>query len=862
MKTAKLSRRQLLKWGSTSALLAGFSPIFKNLVPFASFAEATEKEFKYTITKKIPQVCARACECDCAYYVVVGKDSESGVERALTLEGWKDDPVSRGKYCIKGLAFVDSMYDPDRLLVSLKRTNPKKGLNEDPGWVIISTQDALTDIIQRMKKFSREEIVFCSPGDPYTNRLCRSLGVRRSDERTECFGTHYYINSLMLTNPPNKYYSSTYTLTHSVWGFDYSTTKYMIWFGFDSFTKCGKAGILNHIAEGKRNGTKIIIFNPMKTPIADGFADEWYPIKPGTDLAVALAMIKIIIDRKLYNEKFLKEYTDSAALVDEKTQLHIGGSEGNWFAWCKTHKKIEPLGKCDDPALEGGPYEFEYQGKHISAHPVFQLLKESIKDYTVEWASKISEVPQEAITRIAEEYAKASPYSCIPNLKRDPAGPNYANSWRLMHAINILHTLGGSFDHEGGVLLLSDVKIPWLEEIAPPVKPYPPLPAEAPDFRHEFPVTENIYQKKDFSAPGHYGIIGYGLYHTKKIKCVFFKNPFRGLHALIQPQMVEKALEKMELVVDWNLYVDDLSYFWCDYILPGTHQFEEAKLDIRQYYPKYPCYVAGSAVQKSPGDCIGWGGIAVKIGLALAPEYWTVDGSTNPEKVIPTNTGDYALKKQGIANNTKEFLTQKGGIWIHKRPYPNWRTIREIGYGRPEGRIRIYLDEILEAGHDPLPKWAKRWTEPEGDYRFSLIVTRAPWTMHADPNFLNNPVIKALCEKNFIDRVWINPQVAQEMGISEGDWVTLETNPKYMTVLPRPVKARVHISSRVARKDCVITFHGLGHRSPKLRYAKSFGYRDGDLIPQKDPNIVKKYDPTGMGWVEDVYVSIKKGGRS
>jgi len=100
------------------------------------------------------------------------------------------------------------------------------------------------------------------------------------------------------------------------------------------------------------------------------------------------------------------------------------------------------------------------------------------------------------------------------------------------------------------------------------------------------------------------------------------------------------------------------------------------------------------------------------------------------------------------------------------------------------------------------------------------------------------------------------------MGISEGDWVTLETNPKYMTVLPRPVKARVHISSRVARKDCVITFHGLGHRSPKLRYAKSFGYRDGDLIPQKDPNIVKKYDPTGMGWVEDVYVSIKKGGRS
>lgn len=102
-----------------------------------------------------------------------------------------------------------------------------------------------------------------------------------------------------------------------------------------------------------------------------------------------------------------------------------------------------------------------------------------------------------------------------------------------------------------------------------------------------------------------------------KIKCVFFRNPYRGLFALVQPQMVEKALENIELVIDWNMYVDDLSYYWCDYILPAPHQFEEAKLDIRQYYPKYPCYVAGSPVQKAPGDCIGWGKLAVKIGLAL-----------------------------------------------------------------------------------------------------------------------------------------------------------------------------------------------------------------------------------------------------
>ena len=108
-----------------------------------------------------------------------------------------------------------------------------------------------------------------------------------------------------------------------------------------------------------------------------------------------------------------------------------------------------------------------------------------------------------AIRKIALEFAAAGPYGMIPTYKRDAAGPNYANSWRLRHAINILNTLVGSIDHEGGVLLLHDVKIPWIDEISPPVLPYPEQPKEPVDFRNEFPVTDTIYRKKDFSAPGH-----------------------------------------------------------------------------------------------------------------------------------------------------------------------------------------------------------------------------------------------------------------------------------------------------------------------------------------------------------------------
>ncbi|HOI06104.1 MAG TPA: molybdopterin-dependent oxidoreductase [Deltaproteobacteria bacterium] len=848
-----VSRRRFLQYaGAAGAALAGSAFPFRNLKPAWAFGEHPQEQLPYRVTKKVPQVCARACECDCAYTIIVGVDPATGVERAITIEGRPEDPVSNGKFCIKAMGFVDSMYDPDRLMVSLKRTNRKKGIDVDPGWVVMKTDDAVKEIIDRLKTFKRENIVFASPGDPYTNRLCLSLGVARSDQRTECFGTHYYINCLTTTNPPNKVYSSSYTPSHHVCGYDYDNAKYQVWFGFDSFSKCGKAGMLNHWATGKKNGAKIIMLNPVRTPMTDAFASEFYPIKPGTDLAMALAMINVILNSKKYNASFIHRYSDAAALIDVKKQAALKTADGRFMSWCTKHKKAEPIDECDAPALEGGPYTVD----GVSAKPVIQLIKETTKPYTPEWAAKLTEVPAKDIRRISLEFAAAAPNAFIPTYKRDAAGPNYANSWRLRHAINILNTLVGSIDREGGVLLLHGVKLPWLDEIAPPVAPYPPLPEKQADFREEFPVTHNIYKNKDFSAPGHYGMIGWGLYKTDRAKAVFFRNPHRGLFSMIQSQMIEAATEKLDLVVDWNLYLDDLGYF-CDYVVPAPHQFEEAKLDLRLYFPKYPAYAGGTPVQKSPGDQIGWGTFAMKIGLAMAPKYWTTDGSGNPDKKIPTNVGDVAVKQAGVAENTAEFM-KKGGLWVDKKPYPNYKNIEELSYGRPKGRLRMYIDEFAEVGHAPLPIWAPRWHESTGDFKFSLLITRTPWYMHADPNFINNAVLKEITIRNHMDTVWMNPEAAAKLGLKEGDQVVLENDPNYMKDLPRPQKATLHLTKRIARKDCVLLFHGIGHRAKNLKVAANFGYRDGDLIPQKDPALGKKHDPTGMGWVEDVFVSVKK----
>jgi len=852
-----IPRRDFLKLAGAvgiGASVTGFP--FRNLRQAWAFGEHTQEKAPYTVKKKVPQVCARACEADCAYYVVMGVDPATGMERAITLEGRPEDPVSRGKFCIKGLGFVDSVYDPDRLMVSLKRTNPTKGTDVDPGWITMKTSEAVQEVIAGLKKVRPQDILFASPGDPYTNRLCQSIGATRSDQRTECFGTHYYINCLSFTNPPNKYYSSTYTPSHHVSGYDYDNAKYQVWFGFDSFSKCGKAGLLNHFAAGKKNGAKIVMFNPIRTPMSDSYASEFYTIKPGTDLAVALAMLQVITSGKKYNTAFLKKYSDAAALVDVKTKMTLKDEKDGMLAWCTKHKKAEPIDECHEPALGGGPFKVTIGGKEISASPVIGLLAATVKTYTPEWASRISEVPAKSIRKIAQDFAASAPRAFIPTLKRDAAGPNYANSWRLRHAISILNSLTGAIDHDGGVILLHGLKIPWLDELSAPVVPYPEQPAEPVDFRNEFPVTDNIYRKKDFSAPGHYGMVGWGLYKTNRAKVVFFRNPHRGLFAMIQPQMLEKATEKMDMVVDWNLYLDDLGYF-CDYVIAAPHQFEEGKLDTRLYFPKNACLVGGAPIQKSPGGQIGWGAFAIAIGMAMAPKYWTTDGSGDPAKKIPTNMGDVALKNVGAAENTAEFM-KKGAFWIDKTPYENYKTLGEIGYGRPNGRVRLYIDEFVPVGHEALPKWADRWHASTDPYKFSLLITRAPWYMHADPNFVNNAVLKQMTVKNFMDCVWMHPAAGKKLGLQEGDMIILENDPNYMKDLPRPQKAKVHLTTRVAREDCILTFHGIGHRAKNLKNAKDFGYRDGDLIPQKDPNIAKKHDPTGMGWVEDVYVSIRK----
>jgi anaerobic selenocysteine-containing dehydrogenase len=205
-----------------------------------------------------------------------------------------------------------------------------------------------------------------------------------------------------------------YTIGGSFWEFggpDLDRSKLFIMIGTAEDHHSNPMKI--ELAKFKRQGGKFIAINPVRSGYA-GIADEWIPIKPGTDGALFLALINEIIKQGLYDREFLVKYTNSAELVnmDESSSEHgmfvrfeVPKEEGcfdeqNKLWWDRDlDKPISMHTEGSDPYLLG---EFKLDDG-TPVKPAFQLLVDRVKDYTPEWASDITSIPVETIRRLAYE---------------------------------------------------------------------------------------------------------------------------------------------------------------------------------------------------------------------------------------------------------------------------------------------------------------------------------------------------------------------------------------------------------------------------------------------------------------------------
>ena len=399
---------------------------------------------------------------------------------------------SGGGLCGKGVAGLQVLYDPNRLNVPLKRTNPEKGLHADPVWQEITWEEAYDEIVPRMKKVLENN----------PNEFFFQWSTSRGDQY-RAFGEMQFIQAICGRVPDimgagggglhcGKAAHSAAGVIHSSWSIvpDFHYCNYAIYFGSNKGVGSGHSAMFSArlAAKARSRGMKVVSFDPICN-FSGGKATEWVPVIPGTDGMLALSMCHVLVNELgKYDEDYLKKKTNAPYLIGPDMKyvrekgparglkinqsdyvrggirpgVYIGDDDTNKpLIWDAIDNKAKVY---DDPDIKDYALEGTFTVRGITCRPVFQLVKEHLLNYTPERASEVSGVPVESIRRIATEFVDAASIGSTITIDGHvlpfrPAsaiifrgGQGHENGFHACFAVCLLNQLVGSADVPGGTL--------------------------------------------------------------------------------------------------------------------------------------------------------------------------------------------------------------------------------------------------------------------------------------------------------------------------------------------------------------------------------------------------------------------------
>jgi anaerobic selenocysteine-containing dehydrogenase len=351
----------------------------------------------------------QGCTQWCAIQIFV----EDG--RAVRVRGNPNSKTNHGYCCPRGHLIPQQTYDPDRIKVPMKRTNPAKGRGVDPKWVPISWDEALDIVAGKMMELraSNETHKFCYIRGRYsatsTDLLYGTL--------PKIYGTGNYFSHSAICAEAEKMGPG---LTQGFFGYrdyDLANTNCLVVWGTDPLASNRMVpNTIHRFGEILKRGTIIAVDPRLSNSAAK--AQEWLPIKPGTDGALAGAIAHVILTEGLWNREFVGNFRDG------RTQFVAGQT-------------------IDEAAFE----EKETYG-------LVKWWNLELKDKTPAWAEAETGIPSAQTIRVARAIGKAAPRVAVwmgPGVAMNPRG-TYAAM-----AVHALNALAGSVDVEGGMLQSSSV---------------------------------------------------------------------------------------------------------------------------------------------------------------------------------------------------------------------------------------------------------------------------------------------------------------------------------------------------------------------------------------------------------------------
>jgi len=449
--------------------------------------------------------------------------------------------------------------------------------------------------------------------------------------------------------------------------------------------------------------------------------------------------------------------------------------------------------------------------------------------YTPEWAAGLIDTPgitADVIREIAREFADpANQPAHLAHHKRDAAGPNYVNSTNLAQAQVTLDALVGSIDRPGGMTAL----FPIPEE----------LQEKLPGVRRE--RVDNYEERGPFVSPttGNFATLPYGILNETPypVKTALV----RGYNPLSFPDhltMVE-AFKKLDFIVTCEIYPSEMAWL-SDIVLPEPIWLEITGIGPRSYHSLYPqIAVRNAVVPQLHEEAKGFGGTILALAEAMGYGEYFRDTSENGSGNISGGKFNN-LRLQSLGSSWSELLKSPTGLWEPADPEARQFVPREE-FGTPSGKIEFYSTLLAENGYEPLPTWKPRREDPDDEFPFYMVISRAP--MHKMTQTQNNVLALTGYPEN---SAVMNKAKAEEMGISDGDEVYVESRSGGWMERERKIKLKAKLIEGV-RPDTVMIYHGFGRYSSYMTEAFGRGANEGDLVLSMDFNEMRRLNDPGMG---------------
>ena len=732
--------------------------------------------------------------------------------RVVSFTGHPDHPRNVGTLCPKGVAQVMAIYDPNRVQTPLIRTNEK---GKSGTWRRASWDEALTLVGQKIKEVrARDKRLLIwqkgrsKAGAFYDNAFVKASGATGLGHGAYCSDAGYR--------------AAEYTIgPHGVLHPDFRHTKYLLSWGWNVTNAGGNKFCFitwpQQLVQAKERGMKVVVIDPRLRG-AGPFADEWLPIRPGTDLALALSFASVLIEKGYVDRGYLAKYTNSPYLVKEDgTFLRVDGKEQVWDPASGSAKPVGAAGV--EPALEG---EFTVGGAKVKT--AYQLFKEHVAKSTPEWAAGVCGVPAADIRRIATELGENAliGHNVVVDGVTLPHRPvsimayhmaQQEQGFEAIRAMIMVFMLLGAMEAVGGVR----IDFTW--------KPYanyekldqikikdPPYNIYLGDSKY-FPINSKLpgIVAKVMQNPAKYGVD-----YTPEVMILHMANPLGSFAS--QADFIA-AYKKFKFVAVIDPWLSETADYFADVVLPAaTIEKYEGPLGASDQYvdattlrvpPMKPLFQSRPEIEiymdlcEKAGILYGKDGYLDQVNQALKlKDAYKLDLGAKP---AVRDIFDRWAKSEGIAEGVAYF--EKKGVKA-KGAFP---AKKFYGFAQSppfNGKThRLYGESLLRYQREMKAKGAEKvywqdytafptWRPPTKDaspaaYDLTLISYKLVEFKQSRSSFI--PLLAELAPEQ---RLEINPKTAKAKGVKDGDMVWVESQ-NALTGETRKVKVRARLTEGI-----------------------------------------------------------------